>query len=130
VVCRLRERYNHHERRTPAIEEAADAGPGSSLPVRAAWVEALLVHAGVGPRRDGALALCVTRVLDERVVGGDIFHWVSPTIVEVRSHRCFETVQHRYWRARRWRELTARTTRDCKWAVPTISRAGRVQAVA
>ena len=88
------------------------------------------MHAGYGPRRGGAGALCVTWVLDERVVGDDISDWVSPTIVDGRSHRCFEAVQHGCWRARRWRELTARRPVMCKWAVPTISRGGRVQGVA
>jgi hypothetical protein len=51
------------------------------------------VHAGYGPRLDGAGAPCVTWVLDEHVVGDYISDWVSPTM-GARSRQCLKAVQH------------------------------------
>jgi hypothetical protein len=79
------------------------------------------VHAGDGPRFEGAEAPCVTWVHDDHVVGDNISDWVSPTLAGVRSHLCLEAVQYGCWRARILPELTARRPAMCKWAVPTIS---------
>ena len=88
------------------------------------------MHAGYGPRLDGAEAPCVTWVLDELVVGDNISDWVSPTIVGPRSRQCSKAVQHGCWRARRLRELTARRPVMCRWAVPTTNRDINDQGVA